>query len=122
MITRSLLAAAGFLASGLFTPAAMAQFGTSPQYDQLGAARARGEDPTYHVNRYGCGNYVQGPNGADGGYPAGSDGAIELQNEHDINCRYARKLLRPEGPDGNPRQPIGSTKRDLSPAGPARPA
>ena len=111
MITRSPLAAAGFLASGLFTPAAMAQLGTSPQYDQLGAARARGEDPTYHVNRYGY-----------GGYPAGSDGAIELQNEHDIKCRYARKLLRPEGPDGNPRQPISSTKRDLSPAGPARPA
>ena len=52
-------------------------------------ARAAGEDPTYHVNRYGYGNYVQGPDGAYGGYPAGSAGAIELQNEHDIKCRYA---------------------------------
>ncbi len=89
MFTRSLFAAVGFLASGAFTPAAMAQIGSSPQYDQLGAARAQGEDPAYHVNRYGYGNYVQGPNGAYGGYPAGSAGAIELQNEHDIKCRYA---------------------------------
>ena len=67
MFTRSLFAAVGFLASGAVTPAAMAQIASSPQYDQLGAARARGEDPTYHVNRYGYGNYVQGPNGAYGG-------------------------------------------------------
>ncbi|WP_237479515.1 hypothetical protein [Lichenibacterium dinghuense] len=88
MFTRSLLAAAGLLASGLLTPAAMAQLAPSPQYDQLGAARARGENPYYHVNRYGYGNYVQGPNGAYGGYPAGSPGAIMLQNEHDRKCRY----------------------------------
>jgi hypothetical protein len=88
MFTRSLLAA-GLLASGVLTPAAMAQIGPSPQYDQLGAARARGEDPNYHVNRYGYGNCVQGPNGSYCGYPAGSAGAIELQNEHDIKCRYA---------------------------------
>lgn len=89
MLARSFLAAAGLLAVGALDSAATAQIGSSPQYDQLGPARARGEDPTYHVNRYGYGNYVQGPNGAYGGYPAGSDGAIELQNEHDIKCRYA---------------------------------
>ena len=89
MFTRCFLAAAGLLAAGAWTPDALAQIGSSPQYDQLGAARARGEDPTYHVNRYGYGNYVQGPNGSYGGYPAGSAGAIELQNEHDIKCRYA---------------------------------
>ena len=89
MFSRSFFAAVAVLASGTVTPAAMAQINASPQYDQLGAARARGEDPTYHVNRYGYGNYVQGPNGAYGGYPAGSAGAIELQNEHDIKCRYA---------------------------------
>lgn len=94
MFTRSLLAAAGLLASGVVAPVALtspavAQLAPSPQYDQLGAARARGENPYYHVNRYGYGNYVQGPNGAYGGYPAGSAGAIELQNEHDIKCRYA---------------------------------
>ncbi|RYB07760.1 hypothetical protein [Lichenibacterium ramalinae] len=88
MRSKLIMATLGLLASGALTPAAMAQTGSSPQYDQLGAARARGEDPTYHVNRYGYGNYVQGPNGAYGGYPAGSDGAIELQNEHDIKCRY----------------------------------
>ena len=87
MTSKIILATVGLLASGAFSPLALAA-GTSPQYDQLGAARAAGEDPTYHVNRYGYGNYVQGPNGAYGGYPAGSAGAIELQNEHDIKCRY----------------------------------
>ena len=89
MFSRPLLVACGLLAAGAFAPAAMAQIASSPQYDQLGAARARGENPYYHVNEYGFGNYVQGPNGAYGGYPAGSAGAIELQNEHDIKCRYA---------------------------------
>ncbi|RYC33157.1 hypothetical protein D3273_04615 [Lichenibacterium minor] len=86
---KSLLAAAGLLACGAVIPAATAQVLPSPQYDQLGAARAGGENPAYHVNRYGYGNDVQGPNGSYGGYPAGSAGAIELQNEHDIKCRYA---------------------------------
>ena len=79
------LAASGALA---FTAGVQAN-GPSPQYDQLGAARAAGENPAYHVNRYGFGNCVQGPNGSYCGYPAGSAGAIELQNEHDIKCRYA---------------------------------
>ena len=87
MTSKIILATVGLLASGAFSPLALAG-GTSPQYDQLGAARAAGEAPTYHVNRYGYGKYVQGPNGAYGGYPAGSAGAIELQNEHDIKCRY----------------------------------
>lgn len=87
MTSKIVLATLGLLASGALSPPALAG-GSSPQYDQLGAARAQGEDPTYHVNRYGYGNYVQGPNGAYGGYPAGSAGAIELQNEHDIKCRY----------------------------------
>ena len=87
MTSKLILATLGLLASSTLPPLALAA-GSSPQYDQLGAARAAGEDPTYHVNRYGYGNYVQGPNGAFGGYPAGSAGAIELQNEHDIKCRY----------------------------------
>ncbi len=87
MRSKLLVATLGLLASGAFSPLAMAT-GTSPQYDQLAQARAQGENPYYHVNRYGYGNYVQGPNGAYGGYPAGSAGAIELQNEHDIKCRY----------------------------------
>ncbi len=89
MILRLMPAAASLVAFGAFCPLAEAQISSSPQYDQLGQARAAGENPYYHVNRYGFGNYVQGPNGAYGGYPAGSAGAIELQNEHDIKCRYA---------------------------------
>ena len=87
MISRYVLAAVGLSALASFCPLAEAQISSSPQYDQLGRERAAGEDPTYQVNRYGFGNYVQGPNGAYGGYPAGSAGAIELQNEHDIKCR-----------------------------------
>ena len=45
--------------------------------------------PRYHVNRYGYGNYVHGPNGSYGGYPAGSAGARELQINHEIKCRYS---------------------------------
>lgn len=89
MTSKILMATVSLMASGALTPAAMAQIAPSPPYDQLGQARAQGEDPTYHVNRYGFGNYVQGPNGSYGGYPAGSAGAIELQNEHDVKCRYA---------------------------------
>lgn len=59
-----------------------------PQYDQLGRFRAAGEDPRYHVNRYGYGNYVQGPDGRIGGYPAGSPGARELEINHELQCRY----------------------------------
>ena len=89
MISRVLLAAISLSALGGSCPIAEAQISSSPQYDQLGHARAAGENPYYHVTRYGFGNYVQGPNGAYGGYRAGSAGAIELQNEHDIKCRYA---------------------------------
>ena len=85
MFTRSILAACGLLA---FAPAAVAQF-LEENLNFHGHSRARGEDPCYHVNQYGFGNYVQGPNGSYGGYPAGSAGAIELQNEHDLKCRYA---------------------------------
>lgn len=59
-----------------------------PQYDQLGRYRAAGEDPRYHVNRYGYGNYVQGPDGRIGGYPAGSSGARQLEINHELQCRY----------------------------------
>ena len=72
-------------AEALCSPA-MAQT-YAPPYDQLGSARAVGENPNYHVNRYGFGNYVRGPNGSFGGYPAGSAGAIELENEQHIKCR-----------------------------------
>ena len=41
----------------------------------------------YYVNRYGYGNYVAGPNGSFGGYPAGSAGAQELRNEQRYKCR-----------------------------------
>ena len=84
-MTRRTLAAAFTLLAAI--SAASAQIGDTPQYRNLGAARARGENPYYHVNRYGFGNYVQGPNGTYGGYPAGSAGAIELENEHRIQCR-----------------------------------
>ena len=89
MTTNTLATALGLFVLTAWSPPAMAQIGSTPQYDQLGEARAQGENPYYHVNRYGYGNYVQGPNGAYGGYPAGSAGAIELQNEHDLKCRYA---------------------------------
>lgn len=88
MTSRTTVAAAALLMTGGLCPVALAQVSPSPPYDQLGAARAAGENPYYHVNRYGYGNYVQGPNGSYGGYPAGSAGAIELQNEHDRKCRY----------------------------------
>lgn len=65
---------------------AASQASSSPQYSQLGKDREQGENPAYHVNRFGYGNYVQGPGGSYGGYPAGSDGAIELQNQHDMQC------------------------------------
>ncbi len=87
MTRNIILMTLGLFVIGAFSPQAMAENGATPQYDQLGAARAQGENPTYHVNRYGYGNYVQGPNGSYGGYPAGSAGAIELQNEHRIKCR-----------------------------------
>ncbi len=87
MMTRALTLSFSLFSAGLLSSAALAQVLPAPQYNQLGQARAAGEDPTFHVNRYGYGNYVQGPNGSYGGYPAGSAGAIELQNEHDIKCR-----------------------------------
>ena len=87
MMMRIALSAAALACALTLSPVANA-LSPSPQYDQLGRARAQGEDPTYHVNRYGYGNYVQGPNGSYGGYPAGSAGAIELQNEHDQKCRF----------------------------------
>ena len=89
MLKTATFVAATLAAFVTCVPGSEAQIGSSPRYDQLGGARAAGEDPTYHVNRYGFGNCVQGPNGSYCGYPAGSAGAIELQNEHDIKCRYA---------------------------------
>ncbi|RYC32497.1 hypothetical protein D3273_08900 [Lichenibacterium minor] len=82
MKIRILLAAVGIAAGSACASAASA-----PPYDQLGRARAQGEDPCYHVNEYGFGNYVRGPDGSFGCYPAGSDGAIELENEQRIKCR-----------------------------------
>lgn len=41
----------------------------------------------YVVNRQGFGNYVRGPNGSFGGYPAGSDGAQELQMNQRYKCQ-----------------------------------
>ena len=84
-MTRIFALVAGLAAVGV--PVVQAQTYYAPPYEQLGRFRAAGEDPTYHVNRYGFGNYVRGPNGSFGGYPAGSDGAIELENEQRIKCR-----------------------------------
>lgn len=87
MTIRVPLAVVGLVATAVFSPAALAQVHYAPPYSQLGAARAAGEDPCFHVDRYGHGNYVRGPNGSFGCYPAGSAGAIELENEQDIKCR-----------------------------------
>ncbi len=83
---KSFILLAGVAGLALFAPAADAQT-PAPPYDRLGRARAQGEDPCYHVNAYGFGNYVRGPDGSFGCYPAGSDGAIELENEQRIKCR-----------------------------------
>ena len=85
MTSRLLLAAAGLSAMTL-QPAIAGE--TIPQYRNLGKYRAAGEDPYYHVNRYGWGNYVQGPDGRIGGYPAGSAGARQLEIYQQLKCRY----------------------------------
>ena len=72
-----------------FGSAALAQVQTSPPYAYLRQYRAAGENPYYHVNRYGYGNYVRGPSGSYGGYPAGSAGARELEINHELKCRFA---------------------------------
>ena len=89
MTNRILSAAAALAALGLLGSAALAQTLPFPPYEALGRARAAGENPYYHVNRYGYGNYVQGPNGAIGGYPAGSAGARELEINHELKCRFS---------------------------------
>ncbi|HEX4764762.1 MAG TPA: hypothetical protein VH414_00635 [Lichenihabitans sp.] len=88
MSNRILLAAAGAVAICGLGAAAGAQTLPFPPYDQLGRYRAAGENPYYHVNRYGYGNYVRGPNGSLGGYPAGSGAARELEINHELKCRY----------------------------------
>lgn len=85
MKLRLLLAAASFAAIAIQPATAVENF---PQYKNLKRHRAAGENPYYHVNRYGYGNYVQGPNGAIGGYPAGSAGARELEINQELKCRY----------------------------------
>ena len=85
MKTTLLFAAATFAALAIQPAAAVETF---PQYEHLQRHRARGENPYYHVNRYGYGNYVQGPNGRIGGYPAGSGGARQLEIYQELKCRY----------------------------------
>ncbi len=41
----------------------------------------------YRINRQGFGNDVPGADGSFGGYPAGSAGAEELQNNQRYKCR-----------------------------------
>lgn len=89
MSNRILLAALAASAIVGLGAAARSQTLPFPPYDHLGRYRAAGEDPRYHVNRYGYGNYVHGPGGSYGGYPAGSAGARELQINHEIKCRYS---------------------------------
>lgn len=86
MISRALLLAAVL---GAGSAAAQAQTSAEPRYEDLGRYRAAGENPYYHVNRYGFGNYVRGPNGSYGGYPAGSAGARELEINQELKCRFA---------------------------------
>lgn len=86
MTQRVMPTLAVLLAMGAPVPLAMAQT-YAPPYQSLGRSRAAGEDPCYHVNEYGFGNYVRGPDGSFGCYPAGSAGAIELENEQRIKCR-----------------------------------
>ncbi len=80
------LTLAALLAIGCSAPIATAQT-HAPPYESLGRSRAAGENPCYHVNEYGFGNYVRGPGGRFGCYPAGSPGAVELENEQRIKCR-----------------------------------
>ncbi len=86
MTQRVTLTLAALLTMGASPPPATAQ-APAPPYHVLGRSRAAGENPCYHVNEYGFGNYVRGPNGSFGCYPAGSAGAIELENEQRIKCR-----------------------------------
>lgn len=86
MITRTLLAAAS-LAVAVSYPLAGDAAETFPQYNALGRARAAGENPYYHVNRYGYGNYVMGADGSVGGYAAGSSGARQLEINQELKCR-----------------------------------
>ena len=48
-----------------------------------------GSNGGYHVNRYGYGNYVGGPAGGFGGYPAGSGNAQILKQVQEWKCRDA---------------------------------
>lgn len=89
MISRLLLAGVSLAALAASASAGFAATLPFPQYGQLGKYRAAGENPRYHVNEYGYGNYVQGPDGSIGGYPAGSDGARELQTNQELRCRYS---------------------------------
>lgn len=70
--------------SSLETPSALTpvQYGYGAQ-----ARRHRYEGRGYRVNRYGYGNYVRGPNGGFGGYPAGSAGAQILRQKQHDKCR-----------------------------------
>lgn len=88
MISRYLLGAASLAAIASLASSAGAQTLPFPQYNQLGKYRAAGENPRYHVNEYGYGNYVEGPDGSIGGYPAGSAGARELGINQELRCRY----------------------------------
>lgn len=91
MISRYVLAAVGLSALGSFCPLAEAQISSSPQYDQLGRERAAGEDPTYQVNRYGFGNYVQGPNGAYGAIQPAVRGRSNSRTNMTSNVETCRR-------------------------------
>ncbi len=85
---RLTLLTAGLLALAPLCSPANAFEPAPPRYERLKKHRAAGEDPNYHVNRYGYGNYVRGPDGSYGGYPAGSAGARELEINTELKCRY----------------------------------
>ncbi len=80
-------AAIAMVAACAFVP--MVAASATAAHRHHGTYRVAHRTPRYHVNRYGYGNYVHGPHGAYGGYPAGSAGARELQINHELKCRYS---------------------------------
>lgn len=86
--SKFLIGAAALAVGGMVSVEAQAQ----PLLPATGHAvprNASGEDPYYQVNRYGYGNYVRGPDGGLGGYPAGSAGSRQLEIYQELKCRYS---------------------------------
>ncbi len=89
MATKILLKSAAIAIIAACASVPMVAASAAPAHLHHDRYRVVHRTPRYHVNRYGYGNYVHGPNGSYGGYPAGSAGARELQINHEIKCRYS---------------------------------